>query len=126
MIFLPLVGSQMENRRRQVVSPFMSDALTGAIFLRPARVLGCGALQPLLQLVSRHIDCLVEVPADISDCKWTWEPTALYLMTSSSLLTILKAPWVEILALECTMSQSIPYFPNDIYTHKRTSGGTTF
>ena len=44
----------------------MADALTGPIALRPARVLGRRALEPLLQLLGRHIDGVVEIPTAVS------------------------------------------------------------
>ena len=42
----------------------MPNTLTRSIALGPSRVFRRGALEPLLQLISGHIDRVVEVPAE--------------------------------------------------------------
>lgn len=72
--------------------PIMTDALSRTVLLGPPRLLGFVAFEPLLELLSSHVDCGVE----ISTCRRSQtlesdrKVRMAHWMTSSSLLTILK------------------------------------
>lgn len=49
-------------RLGRLVSPFVAYALSGAGIMAPTGLFGRVALQPFLQILGCHIDCVIEIP----------------------------------------------------------------
>lgn len=70
-------------------SPFVANAFSRPIRLIPTSLLGIFAFQPLLKLISRHVDGVIEVSV-VCQNAFPKLYRVIYLMTSSLLLTMLQ------------------------------------
>lgn len=70
-------SDQVKAGEDEVASPVMANCFPGSVVLAPSRALRLFLIEPALQLVSCHVDQLVEVadPVRRNRSEWTTRPT---------------------------------------------------